>query len=125
MEKTNMILVRNKHKDLNNSISIISDNMKLYNDSKDTFIWDDVNELLHVLRPNMNYRNNIEKPISFESFEYEMIQFVSSIMNINDLIDLLDGFVVDGLLTVEQRNDIIKVFNSLKQGSNPLPGTNA
>jgi len=127
MEKSNLILVRDKHKALNGTISFIGDNMQLYNENKDSVIWDDVNTngIVNVIRPNVNYKTNVEKPISFETFEYEQIQYISSTMDIDKLITLLDGFVIDGLLTEGRRNNIIKYFNNINIGSNPLPGSNA
>jgi len=127
MQKDNLILVRDRYKAVNDTISFIGDNMQLYNENKDIVIWDDANEdgLVNVIRSNTNYRTNIEKPISLETFEYEHIQYISTVMNITKLIVILDGFVENELLTVERRNNIIKYFNNLKAGmNNPLPGTN-
>jgi len=128
MEKSNLILVRDKHKALNGTISFIGDNMQLFNENNGPIIWDDVNTngLVNVIRPSTNYKTNAEKPISFETFEYEQIQYISSTMGIDKLITLLDGFVTDRLITTERRNSIIAYFNNIKTGmNNPLPGTNA
>ncbi len=126
MEKANLILVRDQHKTLNGTISFIGDNMQLYNENKDNVIWDDTNGLVHVIRPSTNYKSNVEKPISLETFEYSQIQYISSSMGVDKLTTLLDGFVTNELLTTERRNNIIKYFTDLKNGiNNPLPGTNA
>ncbi|MCK9198097.1 MAG: hypothetical protein M0P49_00670 [Bacilli bacterium] len=128
MEKSNLILVRDKHKALNGTISFIGDNMQLYNENNGTIIWDDVNTngIVNVIRPSTNYKTNVEKPISLETFEYAQIQYISSTMNIDKLITLLDGFVTDELITTERKDAIIVYFNNIKAGiNNPLPGTNA
>lgn len=126
MEKANLISVRDQHKTLNGTISFIGDNMQLYNENKDNVVWDDTTGIVHAIRPSTNYRSNVEKPVSLETFEYSQIQYISSSMGIDKLTTLLDGFVTNELLTTERRNNIIKYFTILKNGiNNPLPGTNA
>jgi len=80
--------------DSDQTLSLIADNMKIYNSARDIFIWDDQNLLLNVLRINTNPNTCNEKPIVLETFEYENIQYMR-INSTNPIIDdILDRIII-------------------------------
>ncbi|MCK9198829.1 MAG: hypothetical protein M0P49_04425 [Bacilli bacterium] len=76
----------------NQSITLVTDNMKIYNNARDVFIWDDVNSLLNILRLNTNI-NQYDKPMILETFEYESIMYMrmnSTQSNIDNILELIN-----------------------------------
>ncbi|MCK9198098.1 MAG: hypothetical protein M0P49_00675 [Bacilli bacterium] len=77
----------------NQSITLVTENNKIYSSAKDVFIWDDTNSILHVLRSNINTKTQQDKPILFETFGYESISYMrlnSTQSNIDDILELIN-----------------------------------
>lgn len=94
------------------SLSIFADNAKIINLNLDKthVIWDDSNELLHVIRTNTSYYSQNITPAIVESLPYEIIQYISSVESIETLKVLLNQLKSEGLVNDDKISMILKDY---------------
>lgn len=94
------------------SLSIFADNAKIINLNLDKthVIWDDNNELLHVIRTNTSYYSQSKTPVIVESLPYDVIQYISSVESIETLKVLLNQLKSEGLVEDGKISMILKDY---------------
>ena len=94
------------------SLSIFADNAKIINTNLDKthIIWDDNNELVHVIRTNTNHYTQYKTPIIVESLAYETIQYISSVESVESLNVLLTQLKSQSLIDDEKISMILKDY---------------
>lgn len=91
------------------TLVVFADNAKIFDNSKEhcDMIWDDANEILHVIRTNIDFYNSSKIPMTIDSTTYEFIQYIGSSMDVETFKTKLNSLKADNLITDEQINKII------------------
>jgi hypothetical protein len=113
MDKATLIQLRTLHQ--SHGLSVFCDNAKLYTEVGDgTFLmWDDTNEILHVVKPNNSHYNQRERAAIVESVAYEQIQYISSAIANDNFKTTMESFKTNGLITNAQYDSIINFYKGI------------
>ena len=82
-----------------NKISIFADNAKLYNErnSSEHILWDDAKGHFYVVRLNGNNKTYDKEPISIQCSTYNIIQYMSTTVDLPTLKTLLEALKAKGI----------------------------
>lgn len=100
------------------NLIIFADNAKIYNTNseKTHIIWDDANELVHVIKTNTNFYTQKTTPIFVESLSYEVIEYIGSAYDEDNLTKVLNQFKTMTLIDDEKITVILDdMFNKKKE----------
>lgn len=112
MQKDSVNIIREL---LGDKIGMLTDNAKLYseNDQATKLIWDQVNGLVYVIMTNNNYYNKDKKPILFECFEDDVIQYMYKLLSHQELTEILDKLLASGIITEDTKKSIQSEFDKI------------
>lgn len=107
MTKEQIIAARKIHK--NEDLWIFADNAKLYAALSEgtELIWDDTNQLVHVIKPSINYYNQNDKPAVIETYNYDVIQYIGTDLTLERLAQSLAELKTQGLITDAKAKEIL------------------
>ena len=120
MTKENVIASREALKVDKAPLKLICDNMILIDEANEVVIWDDANEKVKVIRPNPNAvaRNGVN--IQIIEFEYDVIQYMTTAVNVTTLQTYVKGLVNAGLCSQEEAKGILRWANDFNVNPQPI-----
>ena len=126
MTKEQVIAFRENAKKNNKQLYVFLDNcLYFYENLRDAevFIWDDSNEVVHVIGGIRNgdcFYIKSQTPYELYTFGYDVIQGMGVYLSYSDMIKELDNFKKQGLITSDKYTESIKKLAPLsKTNTNP------
>lgn len=115
MTKDQVIFLREKIRAANVGITVYSDNMIISQEHVDdaAFLeWDDNRELLYNIKSNRHPDHKEQKkyPITVQASSYDTIQYMGNSMDLIGFSKFLDSLITDGVITNDDKADIIMKF---------------
>ena len=120
MTKENVIASREALKAGKAPIKLICDNMILIDEANEVVIWDDTNEKVKVIRPNPNAIAREGVNIQIIELEYDVIQYMTTAVNVKTLQTYVKGLVDAGLCSQEEAKGILRWANDFNVNPQPI-----
>lgn len=114
MVKSEILAIRNTIGD-DSKLRIFADNAVIIDALSDNteLIWDDTNELLHIIRPNTtDFYNQKTVPVKIEVCDYDVIQYISVRTDYDGLETYIGKLLASNTIDQARYNEIL---NTLKK----------
>lgn len=114
MEKSQLIKLRELYK--HTGYTIKTDNAEIFSNKSETeeakefILWDDANELMYSIRINTHYDTQRKTPVAIMTTSYEMIQFISSLSNVDDFEKIMNNISSEVICDTSTVTEIVNKY---------------